>query len=137
MVGLKTGPMFYKIGTGSILHSFFSTIAYNLEDNNWGKKYPFIMKELYNGELSSDKILNAEKELAEIKEALKEYAPNCIIWDIDNLELQPPWGEKIADRITSLSNYFYTSDGEDIFNLFIRAFNDAKQIKKSVCITSI
>lgn len=137
MIGLKTGPIFYKIGTGSFLHSFFSTIAYNLEDKNWGKKYPFIMKELYNGELSSDKILDAEKELAEIKEALNEYAPNCVIWDIDNLEMQPPWGDKIADRVTSLSNYFYTSDGEDIFNLFIRAFNDAKQIKQSICIKSI
>lgn len=34
MVGLKTGPMFYRIGTGSFLHSFFSTITYNLEDLN-------------------------------------------------------------------------------------------------------
>lgn len=137
MVGLKTGPMFYKIGTGSFLHSFFSTIAYNLEETNWGKKYPLIMKELYNGELSSDKILDAEKELTEIKEAFEEYAPNCVIWDIDNLEMQPPWGDKIADRITNLSNYFYTSDGEDIFNLFRRAFNDSKQIKQSICIKSI
>lgn len=46
MVGLKTGPMFYKIGARSFLHSFFSTISNNLEDNKWGTKYPFIMKEL-------------------------------------------------------------------------------------------
>jgi len=137
MVGLKTGPMFYKIGTGSFLHSFFSTIAYNLEDNNWGNKYPFLMKELYNGELPPDRIPDAEKELVEIKEAFKEYAPNCVIWDIDNLEMQPPWGDKIADRIISLSNYFYTSDNEDIFDLFTRAFNDAKQIKQSITIKSI
>lgn len=137
MIGLKTGPMFYKIGKGSFLHAFFSTIAYNLEDNNWGNKYPFLMKELYHGELSLDNIPNVEKELAEIKEAFKEYAPSCVIWDIDNLEMQPLWGDKIADRITSLSNYFYTSDGEDIFNLFMRAFNDAKQIKQGISIKSI
>lgn len=34
MVGLKVGPIFYKIGNGSFLHAFFSTVAYNLENNN-------------------------------------------------------------------------------------------------------
>lgn len=131
------GPMFYKIGTGNFLHAFFSTIAYHLEDKHWGRKYPFLMKELYHGELSPDKIPNAEKELAEIRAIFKEYAPNCVIWDIDNLEIQPPWGDAIADRITSLSNYFYTSDGEDIFDLFIRAFDDAKQIKQGINIKSL
>lgn len=118
MVGLKVGPIFYKIGTGDFLHSCFSSIAYNLEDNNWGEKFPFIMKELYTKELSVEDIPEAVKEINLIREMFKEYAPNCVIWDIENLEKRPPWGDDIADRITSLSNYFYTSDGEDYLKLF-------------------
>lgn len=42
-VGLKVKFYWYQIGTGDFLHSFFSTIAYNLENSKWGSKYPFIM----------------------------------------------------------------------------------------------
>jgi hypothetical protein len=51
MVGLKVGPIFYKIGTGSLLHCFFSTIAVRLENGNWGSEYPILMKQLYQGEI--------------------------------------------------------------------------------------
>jgi len=53
-VGLKTGPIFYIIGTGSFMHSFFSTIAYRLEDNKWGTKFPNLMNGLYNAEIEPD-----------------------------------------------------------------------------------
>jgi hypothetical protein len=33
-VGLKVGPIFYKIGTGSYLTSFFSTVVYNIDEIN-------------------------------------------------------------------------------------------------------
>ncbi|MFD2287265.1 hypothetical protein GJU39_13680 [Pedobacter petrophilus] len=48
-VGLFIDPVFYKIGSGSFLNSFFSTIYIKLENNNWGNKYPLIMNDLYNG----------------------------------------------------------------------------------------
>lgn len=137
MVGLKVGPIFYKIGTGGFLHSCFSSIAYNLEDNNWGEKFPFIMKELYTKELSVEDIPEAVKEINLIREMFKEYAPNCVIWDIENLEKRPPWGDDIADRITSLSNYFYTSDGEDLFETFLKALDTAAKVKKVLTIKSL
>ncbi|MBB5645295.1 immunity 70 family protein [Pedobacter cryoconitis] len=137
MVGLKVGPIFYKIGTGDFLHSFFSSIAYNLEDNKWGEKFPFIMKKLYTKELSVEDIPEAVKEINLIREMFKEYAPNCVIWDIENLEKRPPWGDDIADRITSLSNYFYTSDGEDLFETFLKALDTAAKVKKVLTIKSL
>ncbi|MBB5623466.1 hypothetical protein HDE69_004552 [Pedobacter cryoconitis] len=137
MVGLKVGPIFYKIGTGDFLHNFFSSIAYNLEDNNWGEKFPFIMKELYTKELSVEDIPEAVKEINLIREMFKEYAPNCVIWDIENLEKRPPWGDDIAGRITSLSNYFYTSDGEDLFETFLKALDTAAKVKKVLTIKSL
>lgn len=56
-----------------------------------------------------------------------------MIWDINDLSKQPPWGDKISERITSLTNYYVTSDGRD----FIDAFNmalDAAIEKKDVLI---
>lgn len=137
MVGLKVGPIFYKIGTGDFLHSFFSSIAYNLENNNWGIEFPFIMKELYSKELLVKDIPEAIKEVNSIREMFKEYAPSCIVWDIENLDKLPPWGDNIAPHITSLSNYFYTSDGEDLFDVFLKALNTAAKVKKNLIISSL
>lgn len=137
MVGLLIGPIFYKIGAGDLLHSFFSSIAYNLEDNKWGTKFPFIMKELYAKELSVDDIPEAVKEINSIRELFKGFAPNCVIWDIESLEKRPPWGDNIAVSITSLSNYFYTSDGEDLFETFLKALETATKVRKTVTIKSL
>lgn len=137
MVGLKIGPIFYKIGTGDILHSFFSSIAYHLEDNKWGTRFPIVMNELYARDLSVENIPEAVKEINSIRELFKEFAPNCVIWDIENLEKCPPWGDDIAVSITSLSNYFYASDGEDLFDTFLKALETAAKVRKVVTIKSL
>lgn len=137
MVGLKTGPIFYKIGTGDFLHSFFSTVAYNLENNKWGSRFPLIMNELYYKTLSVDKVNEAIAELKTIQDELKEYSPSMVVWDIEDLSKLPPWGDNIADRITDLSNYFYTSDGEDIFQVFDKALDAGKRIDKEIVIQSL
>lgn len=46
MVGFKVGCIWYEIGAASFLHSFFSTVAYNLECGNWGTRFPVIMNEI-------------------------------------------------------------------------------------------
>jgi hypothetical protein len=137
MVGLKVGPIFYKIGTGDFLHSFFSTIAYNLENKKWGSRFPLLMNDLYYKTLSVDKIDEALAELKTIQEELKEYSPSMVIWNIEDLSQLPPWGDNIADRITDLSNYFYTSDGEDLFTLIFKALEAAKSVNKDVNIQSL
>ena len=137
MVGLKVGPIFYKIGTGSFLHSLFSTVAYHLENNNWGSRFPLIMNELYYKNLSPDKIDSATEELKTIFTELEEYSPSMVVWDIEDLSKQPPWGNNIAERITSLANYFYTSDGEDLFAVFKKAMDAAKKVNKEISVQSL
>lgn len=135
--GLRVGPIFYKIGTGSLLHSFFSTIAYHLEDNKWGSKFPFLMNELYQGDLSLENIPKVKKELNEIRAALREFGPDGVIWDIDDLKQHPPWGENIAESITSLSDYFITSDGRQFFDVFEKALQTGIDIQKPIRIQSL
>ena len=137
-VGLFTDPIFYKIGTGDFLHCFFSTIAYRLENNKWGSRFPTLMNKLYNdGGINHTECKTVLDELSVIKKELSTFLPDKVIWDIDNLSQQPPWKDNVADRITSLANYFWTSDGKDLFEVFEKALNASIEIEEKLEIRSI
>lgn len=136
-VGLQTKYYWYTIGTGDFLHSFFSTIAFNLEGGDWGSRFPYLMNELYSGEIAPQRIGEAKAELEQIKEELEKFPPSEVVCDIENLEAQPPWGDNISDSITNLSNYFITSEGEDLFEVFDAALSMAEEIGEPVKIVSL
>lgn len=137
MVGLKIGPIFYKIGNGSLLHGFFSTVAYHLEETKWGSRFPLLMNNLYHKELKHDEVADALQELEDIQEGLKAFPPKAVIWDIEDLDKNPPWGDNVSERITDLSNYFYTSDGKNLFEVFKEALETSKKVNKTVVIKSL
>ena len=136
-VGFSVNFYWYQVGTGDFLHSFFSTIAYNLEEGEWGSKYPVIMNELYQGEIIRKNLDIAITELNEIRNLLTELSPEKVVWDIEDLSKQPPWGNNISKDITNLSNYFVTSEGEDLILLLQHAIEKAKKLDSSVKIDSI
>lgn len=136
-VGLKIDFLWYQIGTPDFLHSFFSTISYNLEDSKWGSKYPILMNELYQGKLSWKNANKAIEELNLIRKELKRFSPDYVVWDIDDISKLPPWGKNISSDITDLSNYFVTSDGRDLIEIIIMALNDSISEKTDVEIINI
>ena len=136
-VGFSVGFYWYQVGSGDFLHSFFSTVAYNLEAKKWGSKYPILMNEFYQGKLETDKIKTAIIEIKDIQKELKKYPVSCIIWDIDDLSKQPPWGDRVSEEITDLSNYFVTSDGEDFITILLHALEKAAELNMSIEIESI
>lgn len=136
-VGLKVDLYWYQIGTGDFFHSFFSTISFNLEGGQWGSRFPVFMKDFYDGELKSNKITEALSELYNIAEELSNLTPDKVIWDIDDISKQPPWGTVISPDITDLSNYFVTSDGENLITLIRHAFEMGLKINENVCIISL
>lgn len=136
-VGFKVDFFWYQIGSGDFLHSFFSTVAVNLEDGKWGKRFPVIMNDLYKGKIDNKKVKKAIKEVEKIKTELKKITPDKVVWDIDDLTKQPPWGDEISTDITDLSNYFVTSDGEDFLSIFMNALNEAKEMNTSIEIESL
>ena len=71
------------------------------------------MNERYQGTLDKDNVETAIEELKKIQLELQAFSPDKVVWDIDDLSNQPPWGKNISNDITNLSNYFVTSDGED------------------------
>lgn len=137
MVGFNVDFYWYEIGSGDFLHSFFSTVAVNLENGKWGSRFPIIMNELYQGKIKSRKIDKAIKEVETIKSELKNYPPSKVVWDIEDLSKLPPWGDDIDENITDLSNYFVTSDGEDFIEIFMQALNKAKEMKEPIEIDSM
>ena len=53
-VGFKVKFYWYQIGHGNFLHSFFSTVAYNLENGNWGSDISKDITDLSNYFVTSD-----------------------------------------------------------------------------------
>lgn len=136
-VGFKVGYYWYQIGNGDFLHSFFSTIAVNLEDENWGIRFPIIMNELYKGKIEPEHIDTAIEELKNIKNELKCFSVDKVVWDIEDRSKRPPWGDNISDDISNLSDYYITSDGEDFITIFMHALIKAKELSKSINIEVI
>ena len=103
-VGFKVAFFYYQIGHGDFLHSFFSTVSYNLENGKWGSRFPTIMNELYQGTLDKDNVETAIEELKKIQLELQAFSPDKVVWDIDDLSNQPPWGKNISNDITKIKN---------------------------------
>ena len=115
----------YTIGTADFLNAFFSTVCGRLENGKWGSRFPHLMNELYQGVLPVKHLAAGTEELSQIKQELAQFAPDQVIWDIDDRSLTPPWGDNISEDITDLSNYFVTSEGEDFLSVFAAALDKA------------
>ena len=131
-VGFKVKFYWYQIGHGDLLHQFFSSVAYHLENGDWGSRFPVIMNELYQGKIKREDMDNAIEELNVIRKELQAFSPDKVIWDIEDLSKQPPWGSDISKDITDLSNYFVTSDGNDFLSVFLHALEKAKEIDSEI-----
>lgn len=136
-VGIKVDFLWYSIGTDEFLYSFFSTVAIRLEKGIWGTRFPIVMKELYSGELNYTNCTLAYTEIMTIKKELSELSPEFIVWDADDLTKKPPWDNEISKDITSLGNYFITSDGRELIDVLLEAINEAKIEKVNLVIKKL
>ena len=127
----------YTIGTADFLNAFFSTVCGRLENGKWGSRFPHLMNELYQGVLPVKHLAAGTEELSQIKQELAQFAPDQVIWDIDDRSLTPPWGDNISDDITDLSNYFVTSDGNDFLTVFSAALDKARELNVPLTIRTL
>jgi hypothetical protein len=136
-VGFFVKPIFYKVGSAAFLNSLFSTIYIKLERSDWGSKYPIIMNDLYNGAIKQTKTREALAELERLRKDLALFSPEAIVWDFENLKASPPWGANISSDITDLSNYFITSDGDNLLDVLKKALNASIEIGEDLTIRSL
>lgn len=123
-VGIKVDFLWFPIGTGDFFHSFFSTICINLENSDWGSKFPVIMNSLYAGDLLPETATTAIEELHKIKVELSRISPDKVVWDVEDLEKTPPWGNNISNEITNLAQYFVTTEGRNLIDVLEEAMNE-------------
>ena len=102
-----------------------------------GKSIPRDYERAVSRHLPKEHVDAAIGELAVISAELRDLSPVHVIWDIEDLSKQPPWGNDISEDITDLSNYFVTSDGEDILTILLHALEKAKDVNEDVNIESM
>jgi hypothetical protein len=134
-VAVWVGKKRFEIGSSSFLKSWFSTILRRLEAGRWGSVYPVIMRDFYSGTVSTEKVPQAATEVEAIHRKLAAFQPDQVVWDFEDADARPPWGDNISPHITSLANYFVTSDGKDLFDVLKNAFAEAARVKQSVAIS--
>lgn len=101
----------FDIGSPAFFHCFFSTIAYRLEGDAWGSRFPTFMLEFYQGRLAANRTLGALEELAVISRELEMLSLDDLVWDFDDLSRQPPWVPGIRETLTCAADSFYTPAG--------------------------
>jgi 2,3-bisphosphoglycerate-dependent phosphoglycerate mutase len=121
-IGIGVGDEYYPVGSPSFFKSFFSTIFERLETNHWGSRFPIVMRKLYAGRVEPQEANAAILELQQIQADLTKFSPNEVVWDFEDRNARPPWGSRISPNITSLGNYYVTSDGKDLFEVLRTAF---------------
>jgi len=128
-VGILVDCFYYELGHSDFVHSFFSSISYHLEKEGWGTKYPLLMNELYNDKLNWSDVSVVKHNLIEIEQEFSKRSPIQVIWDINDLAQKPPWGDNISPKVTSLADYFATTDGKTFFEVLHTALDVAEEDK--------
>lgn len=116
-VCLYVGQERFEVGSGSFLNSFFSTVGSRLEQSRWGSRFPVLQNQLFQGHLEFAHAAEALAELRSVRDQLALLSPDQLVWDIEQPEAMPPWGSRIAPSITSLANYWWTSDGRPLLDV--------------------
>ncbi len=107
-VGLEIDNIFTEVGSQALLHSFFSTISFHLEPEGWGTRFPELMNDLYQGRLEPDAADKALADARAIRDELAALSSERVVWEIEAIGNEPPWGDAIPDRVTNLSHYHTT-----------------------------
>lgn len=135
-IGIEVGSITDEIGSPDFFHAFFSTICANLEPAGWGTRFPNVMHKLYSGEVSHKDSAAALRELDAIRQELARFPVGKLVWDIEDRAKRPPWGDRIANTITDLSNYFITSAGRDLIAVLREALEELRNGEGSAKIVS-
>jgi 2,3-bisphosphoglycerate-dependent phosphoglycerate mutase len=136
-IGFRVDLLWYEVGNSDFLNSFFSTIKYHLCTDHVSDRYPHFQKELYQGEVKWENALETVSEVENIRSELKKFKPEEVVWDFKDLSKSAPWGDQISEDITDLSNYFVTSDGEDLFDSLIHALKNSYKEKEDLKIVNL
>jgi 2,3-bisphosphoglycerate-dependent phosphoglycerate mutase len=120
----------WTVGQDWFLHSFFSTIAYRLEPNGWGSRFPALMKELYTGQLSPERVPKAQDELATVRTELSKRPPDERVYAYEDPERPTPW--PVPPGAKSLADCFLTSSANNLLDTIGRVLEFSLEANANV-----
>ena len=135
-VGVRVGSIIDEVGTPAFFNAAFSTVSVLLEDGQPGKRFPVFSRQLYAGQVPTAQAAALLRELHTIALELQQFSPAQLVWDAEDRSLTPPWGDRIAEHITSLGNYFVTSTGRELWALLIEAAEAAQAEQRDMRVVS-
>ncbi len=135
-IGLKQGSVVTEIGPGGLLHCLLSTVAIHLESGNWGSKFPLIMGKFYQGSLPASDGDAAFLEMHEIKRGLESLTPDKVVWDIEDLTKDPPWGRSYGPHVKSMADYYITTTRRNLVNEILDNLESLKEFGGTLDIIS-
>ena len=122
MICIKVGNIGLIIGGYQIMSALFYSIAHDLENREWGSKYPVIMNELYYGDMiECDNLQQALAEIKEIKEEFKKLSPREMIMNYDDIIKVAPWEFEFIQEAQSLYDAMRSPDNCNIIDTIILA----------------
>jgi 2,3-bisphosphoglycerate-dependent phosphoglycerate mutase len=133
-VALQVASQSFELGSGSFFYCFLSTVSARLEPDGWGSRFPVLVNGLYEGNVSPAELPALRDELTTIRAELKRFPPSKVVWDFESWDKRPPWGDNVSAHITDLSNYFVTSDGKDLIQVFFLAISEAERARSPISI---
>ena len=131
-IGLELGCVIDEIGDKAFVNAIHSTILIKLESNKVGSVYPTIQKMLSYKPITFNENSLLALEMNRLRGGLRSLPTSSIVWNSSNIYAKPPWGSNISSHITSMENYFVTSTGRDVLNLFDEAILHQQEIKENM-----
>ena len=116
----------FNLGYEHMVQSFFSTIAYNLENKKWGSVYPAIMKEFYKGKLEPNRIDYAIAEIKDIKNKLSQLNVSKMIYDFEKLDQLPLIDPKLDIKIDDV---YKNDNGERMTDIILKVLTTLRDKK--------
>ena len=113
----------FNLGNDETVKGFFNSIAYHLENKEWGSVYPVIMNKFYSGKLEQKDINSAIKEIKEIKQRLSEIDFSQMVFSMDSAPEKKYLKEKIY---TSLDDIFINDDREKMTDMILKLLESVK-----------
>ncbi|MCI0605912.1 immunity 70 family protein [bacterium] len=123
----------FNVGSANFLHSFFSTISYNMEPQGWGSRFPMLIKHLYMGRLPYEKLPQLREELQNVLMELEKLPVSRVIWDIEDLAKEIPGGP-LAGNVKTAADFFITDVGTSLFDELNQAIDYAMKRKADITI---
>lgn len=106
------GKYIVSVGSSTIWWALYSTIRRWVE--GYPERYQGVDKLFQEFACTSEAALEVAVELDGIRSELSRIKPDKAVYDINHLEVSPPWKNNISPNVLSCADLFTTEDGKNL-----------------------